>query len=86
MELTSTPIVALTLEGEFVGNYGSAKQAADELKVDSRDIHRSLTGTQVRVNNYLFIRAEKYDPKVKVTYKSILRKRRFLKLKVNIKR
>lgn len=86
MELKETEVVALKLEGEYAGTFESPKKAADKLKLDPRDVYRALTGGQIRVGEYIFILAKNYNPDIKVTYKSILRKRRFLKLKVNTKR
>lgn len=73
------PVIALTLEGEFVGKYDSLDDASTKLKVKRKGISDHLCGRVDRVGNYIFKDVDKYDCRVTYTYAALRRKRKFLK-------
>lgn len=75
------PVVALTLDGQFVGRYDNITDAAFKLSLSDASIHHCVVGRQIRAGKYIFIKADKYNPDVKITYASLKRKRNFLKSK-----
>ena len=50
----SIPILAYTVEGEFVGEYAKAKDAARELYLNPTSVYRCLHGKQRQVSGYVF--------------------------------
>lgn len=71
-------IVALTVKGVFVGEYPSLNDAAFKLNLFTPNICYCLSGKVVSTGGFIFFKKENYNPNIKTTRASILRKRKFL--------
>lgn len=83
-----TPVVAVNLEGEFVGRYESQYQCSLQLGIASGNIGKNLKCEVLRCGKYIIMYEETYNPEKPVTYKSLQFKRKAKKglIKTSIKR
>jgi hypothetical protein len=72
------PIVVLKANGDYVGEYDNISDAAFKLSLEPIHITLCLKGFSASCKGYIFIKKEQYNPLIKITRKSILRKRNFL--------
>ena len=54
------PIVQLTLDGEFIKEYGCAKEAANELGINRRGIGRCVSGKLTKSHGFKWMKATDY--------------------------
>lgn len=76
------PVVALTKQGVFVGEYPNFTDCAYKLSIHSQNISYFFKGKTNHVKEYIFVKKENYTEGMKITYNSIVRKRKFLKSKI----
>jgi len=71
-------IVALRHNGDFVGQYDNISDAAFKLNIYPANIVKCFHGKSNGTKDYIFIKADNYNPNIKITKASIARKKSFL--------
>lgn len=78
--LESCPIVYFDLEGNYQGEFESICKASRILNVYRASIMNNLERKNLRVKNYIFLERSKYKKDMKLSYKGLKAKRKFIKI------